>query len=123
AFYFLFGGTIASAAFGGIATSVAVMIRPNLVPLCGVLVLWLLIRLWRRANDRRNTAMSLLVFLTGMIPGVVATALINRYLYGSLIQSGYGDLNSMFRWTHVLPNLENYSSWFVAYQTPIAVLG
>lgn len=114
AFYFLLGTTAPSRAAAGLLTSAAILIRPNLALLAAVPALWLLYR---------RSVKSCLAYVAGVVPGAVAVALINQYLYGSPLRSGYGDVSGMFSWENVPANLNRYFRWFVEYQTPLAVAG
>ncbi len=123
AFYFLLGSSLASTALAGFTAALAILIRPNLVPLAIPLAVWYLVRrtpLVSRLSDRlRDFA----VFSLAVLPGVVTVSAINRYLYGSASSSGYGGLAEMFSWTHVLPNLGRFITWIAETQTPLALLG
>ena len=83
-----------SAALAGLATAMAILIRPNLVPLAAVLGAWLL---WRRhkapRGDRIRAASA---FAAGVVPGCLAIAWINQGLFGSPLASGYGSTADFF---------------------------
>ena len=123
AFYFLLGRRRGQALAAGAAASVAILIRPNLVPLAIPMAAWFLIRRAPAPIDRRNRWVDAAIFLAGLAPGVVATALINAALYGSPATSGYGSVSSIYAWAHVMPNLRHFVSWIVATQTPLALIG
>ena len=109
------GRSPSSAVIAGLAASIAILIRPNLVPLAAVLALWYL---WRDRQWRRAAA-----FIAGVLPGIIAVALINRALYGSPTTSGYEDLSRLFRWEHIWPNLTRYTVWLVTAEPVLAILG
>lgn len=112
----------ASAALAGIATALAVLIRPNLVPLALPVALVVAIaggpevhwgaRLW-----------TLLRFGLAALPGPLAVATLNHLLYGSPLRSGYGDPGLLFTWSHVPPNLVRYPRWLLETHTPLVLLG
>jgi hypothetical protein len=108
------GTSIGSATAGGLAAGLAILIRPNLFPLAGVLALRFLMK--RRVG-------SLTLFSAGAALGMAITALINQRLYGSPLASGYGDLGSLFGWGNVLPNMRLYPGWLVSVQTPLVLAG
>jgi len=106
----------------GLAGSMAILTRPNLVPLAGVLWLGLA---WRAFATRRKTRKPLLsvgTFTLGVTPGIVAVALLQRHLYGSPLASGYTDLGGLYAWSNAWINLRHYGSWLVDTQTPIVAL-
>ena len=99
----------------GLAGSAAILIRPNLAPL-SVGVALLLYRLGPRAMDR------LAAYATGLVPGIVTVAIVNNMLYGSPFLTGYGDVGSYFRVTHVPVNLALYTRWLLETQGPLLFL-
>jgi len=98
----------------GFAASLAVLTRPNLVPLAGV------VGLIAAAGQVRPK--TFLAFAAGIVPGCVAVAIINRVLYGSSIVSGYGSLETLFKWSHIPTNLHRYPAWLVEVQSPLIFL-
>jgi hypothetical protein len=106
----------------GLATSLAIVTRPNLVVAAVVPALWLC---WEAsktpAADGRSFA-RFASFVLGVLPGCVAVAVINGYLYGAPWKSGYGSLASLFALNHILPNLRLYTSWMWQSQTPVIFL-
>jgi hypothetical protein len=96
----------------GFAMAVVIMIRPNLAPLAGVLVVW-------TALVNRRSVFRLAV---GIAPGVLGTLWVNWRMYGSPLTSGYGDLSRYYAWPFALANLRRYPAWIVDTQTPIVVL-
>lgn len=108
-------GAVAAGALSGIA----VLVRPNLAPLCLVVALAGAMASPSGVVLRRRAA----GFVCGLTPGVVALAVLNRYLYGSPTASGYGSLESLFAWQHVGPNLHAYASWLADCETPWLALG
>ena len=112
----------AVAAFGaGLCASAAILIRPNLLPIGVVLGLWAIWRELGARADRRPGRIA--AFAAGAIPGCVAVAAINRWVYGSPLASGYGDLNSLFSLSHAAVNVRQYASWLAETQTPLALAG
>jgi hypothetical protein len=111
-----------AAAFGaGVSSSAAILIRPNLLPVGLVLGLWAIWSELRAGSDAR--VRRVVAFAAGAIPGCVAVAAINRWLYGSSLASGYGDLNSLFSLSNVAVNVRQYASWLAETQTPLAIAG
>lgn len=133
AIYFTLGTARRSAALAGLTASAAILIRPNLVPLAAVLVLW---RLWTALKPcATETATqdcptpvpqalrAVVPMIAGMLPGCLFIAWINNSLYGSPLASGYGTLSALFSVAHVPANLERYSRWLMQSQTPLAAFG
>jgi hypothetical protein len=124
AFYFLLGEGAASATAAGLAAGLAILIRPNLVPLAAIMGLWYLVRLWRDGAGARVRAIGRgALFSAGVAAGAGAIAVINQHLYGSPFISGYANVGGMFAADHFWPNARNYATWFIRWQTPVALLG
>ena len=85
----------------GAAAGFAVLTRPNLIPVCAVVLLVLL-------ANRRSRA-DVLRFAFGLAPAVGALLLLQWRLYGSPFASGYGDVASLFAPSNVLPNANAYA--------------
>ena len=111
AVYGMLGTSLRSAALAGLAASVAILIRPNLVPLAAVIAAWACV------TDRRRAA----AFAVAVLPGALAVAAINRSLFGSPLASGYGELTSLFSLGHVPSTLASYTRWLIETQTPIVL--
>jgi Dolichyl-phosphate-mannose-protein mannosyltransferase len=123
ALYFLLGRSLRAAFASGAFAALAILIRPNLVLLVVPMALWFLIRRLPPGDGFFQRVLAGAAFALGVVPGVAAVAAINAHLYGSAASSGYGRLQDQFAWTHVLPNLRNYLTWFGDMHTPVAYLG
>ena len=116
--------TRVSAVAAGLAAAMAILTRPNLVPLAAGVGLFYLWRAWRaEAIDRRRAIQHVALFTAGAIPGCLAVAALNTYLNGSPMLSGYGSLSAYFGWAHAGPNLDRYPRWLLQTETPFIVLG
>jgi hypothetical protein len=103
----------------GLASSMALLIRPNLVPVALAIAAAIVAARPHPVEVRRR----LLGYFLGVAPGVGAIALLNRYLYGSPLASGYGSLGSLFGWETVRANAVGYSRWAIDSETPLLVVG
>jgi hypothetical protein len=110
-----------TAFLAGLATGAALMVRPNLLPLA---VVTGGIACFARARAGRNvrSAGNLLLFAAGLLPFLAAIAAIQNAMYGSPFRSGYGDLESLFGLSHILPNLQRYPAWLLRTETPFVLL-
>jgi hypothetical protein len=122
AFYLLLGPTIRSAAGAGLLSALAILIRPNLAPLAGVLAVYYLFAM-RFPETRRRAVGQLIAFSLALVPGAAAIGLINAHLYGSPLSSGYGHWSDLFVLSRVPTNLRLYLGWFVQAHTPLALCG
>ena len=109
----------ASAFGGGLAASAAIVTRPNLVPLAAVLGVFVLVCAAPRLRTRMRYAAC---FAAGALPGPIAVALINRSLYGSPFESGYGSTAELFKIEYLSANLSSYPRWLVETETPLILL-
>lgn len=115
ALYGVLGASTRSAWLGGVSAAIAILIRPNLVPLAALLFAW---KWW---TTRRLTAVVPLAIAT--VPACLFIAWINNLLYGSPLASGYGSLAALFSVSNTATNVQRYGGWLLQSQTPIAVLG
>jgi hypothetical protein len=109
-----------SPALVGLTAGIAILIRPNLVPLCIPIGMWYMIR---RQTDDDSRLLASALFVLGTLPAILLIAFLNDRLYGSPLSSGYGTLNDLYAWSHFGPNLRRYFSWFIFAETPIALAG
>jgi hypothetical protein len=105
--------------WSGVATSAAILVRPNLLPLGAAIGMFLLLRPERTARQRVRAAAA---YAAACAPGCAAVALIQQAFYGSPLASGYGSLSALFSLDHVWPNAERYISWLVQTHTPAIAL-
>ncbi len=115
-------GSKAGATLGGAAAAIAILIRPNLVPVALFIALWLALRDRRLPTLRAHLARTIL-FAIPVALGCLAVAAINQELYGSPTSSGYGNPRTLFSPNRIGPNIFRYGSWLIETQTPLAVLG
>lgn len=108
-------GAATAVVSAGLATSMALLTRPNLLPVAAVLALFIAVRQpqWFRR---------LVWYGAGVSPGVIAIGWLNLTMYGSPLRSGYGDLQNLFAFAHGLPNLQRYATWLVTSHTPFVLV-
>lgn len=112
------GGASAALA-AGLATSMAIMVRPNLAPLALVPAMTLL-----AARDRASRAWTpLVVFVAASAIGPVVVAWSQTVLYGGPFASGYPGASAFFRAEHLAENLRNYPRSFLEVYTALPLLG
>jgi Dolichyl-phosphate-mannose-protein mannosyltransferase len=112
-------GTTTSFAGAGLAAAFAVLTRPNLVMLVMPLLAFVVTRPARMRDRYRAAA----VFACAMLPGAIGVGAINRYLYESAFNSGYGSFSTIYASEHFWPNLQNFTTWLLTTQTPFIGLG
>ena len=100
----------------GLAASMALVTRPNLLPLAGVVAIYLLVS---RGRSGLSSAMR---FALGLVPGALLLAVLQRAMYGSPLATGYGDASTLMAAANVLPNLRRYVGWLLAAHTPFLLL-
>ena len=115
----------AAAILAGVASSLAILVRPNLAPL--LLLVAAACATGRRAPDRPDVASSrgnpplarAIWLLLAAMPGVVALGAIQAVRYGSPLGSGYGSFDDLFALSNVAPNLARYPRWMTETHTPL----
>ena len=95
----------------GLATSAAILVRPNLLPMGIVLGLYFLGKRSSRLGDS-------LMFAAASAPGCLAVAIIQQMFYGSPLRSGYGSLDALFSPANIVPNAARYFTWMWQSHTP-----
>jgi hypothetical protein len=98
-------GTMSAAALSGAVCSLAILIRPNLAPLAGLI---------GAAAIFSNTELRLrrlLLFAGALAPGLVVLGWIQNVRYGSPLASGYGTFSDVFDTRNIVPNLARYPRW------------
>jgi hypothetical protein len=102
----------------GALTGLAILVRPNLVPLA--IFPWLLVI----ARSRRvaEAITPTIWFAAASVPFALLVAWVNDYLYGSPLASGYGELGPGFSLGFAARNLANYPAWWLESQGPLAFL-
>src|SRR5258706_12748516 len=117
----------------GLATSAAILMRPNLLPMGVVLGAYFLVGsdpgdgatrgvASRRHRRRHGGLTPALVFAAASAPGCFAVALIQQMFYGSPWRSGYGALNGLFALNRLAENATRYATWMTGSHTPIWLL-
>ncbi|HYT66176.1 MAG TPA: glycosyltransferase family 39 protein [Vicinamibacterales bacterium] len=92
-------GTRTSAFAAGLAASLAILTRPNIVPLVAPVALFL--------PARRQISW----FLAGCVPGLVLVAAVNHVFYGSATTSGYGSISDIYHASGALQTGWQYLVW------------
>jgi hypothetical protein len=120
AIYFVLRGGGAASAWAGVLAALAVLVRPNLVPLALVLGAFIV---WRGRDEPNARAVWTRAgwFTAALVPALGAIAIINWQLYGSPASSGYGDLGPAYAIDHIAANARRYAAWLV--QTHTALIG
>lgn len=113
----LFAPLRARAGWAGAALGGALLVRPNLVPLVPCFGLFVLLR----AADWRTGLRDGALFTIGLLPGVAAVAAIHTHFYGAPWRSGYGPMETLYGWRHLIPNLQRYPIWLLDTQTPLVL--
>ena len=106
-------GSVAASFASGAAAALAVLIRPNLVPVALVFAVSLLWRPARTRGVRLAALWSPLAFVCGLVPGLVSVGVLNNDLYGSPLRSGYGDLRQIYALGYFPINFLGFLRWIV----------
>jgi hypothetical protein len=115
-------GGKAAALGAGSAASMAILTRPNLVPLAVIPGILVLLPRAADAKSGGNGTVSLLLLIAGVVPGCVAIGVVNWLSNGSPLLSGYGTLDYLYSFANVVPNLDRYPRWLWEQETPLIYL-
>lgn len=103
----------------GIATGIAVLIRPNLIPLAVIPVL-----LCARPafGSERQWMLRMAAFAAPVSLAAVFIAWLFNDLYGSPLRSGYGATGDLYSRESVFPNAGLYAQWILSSHGPFVFL-
>lgn len=101
-----------NAAAAGLLASIAILIRPNLAPLAGIVAAAV------AAGDPGAWTRRAAIAICATIPAAIALAVIQDVRYGSPLASGYGSARDLFSAGNVGPNVSRYTRWLTATHTP-----
>jgi hypothetical protein len=118
----MFSGRRLALFMAGLAAGMAIITRPNIVPLAALPPLYLSYQAarhgWTAANFRR-AFVDVALFAIGPAAAAAAVGTVNAHLYGSPFLSGYGASDALFGRRFIIPHLVNYASWLTFAQTPV----
>ncbi|HKC56739.1 MAG TPA: glycosyltransferase family 39 protein [Vicinamibacterales bacterium] len=99
----------------GVASGLAILIRPNVAPLAMFPALLLFL------SDKRRLKHIVLFGMPTVLAAVVI-ATINARWYGSPFMSGYGSVDALYSSDRIPLNLRRYTGWLIDTQTPFVFL-
>ncbi len=103
------------------AAALAILTRPNLVPLAAFVFLVIAVGGWNRRSAERWWLRPL-TFAALVAPACLAVAWLNTQWYGSPFRSGYEPLANLYAWSHLGTNLRQFGGWLVDSQTAAILL-
>src|SRR5207249_2708209 len=106
----------------GLASAASIMLRPNLAVLAIGVAIVALRPIADAGPRRRGLVRSMCAFGAGAAPAAMGIALLNTYLYGGPTVPSYTHLDSLYRWSHAVPNITRYLPWLIETQTPFVLL-
>jgi len=112
--------TLASAIGAGVLAAAAVLTRPNLAPLAAVVIA--IAAGWPRTGESPVDLRRLIACVAGIAPGALLLVWLQRQLYGSPLQSGYGDISEFFALSNIWPNVGDYSRRILVGEGPALAL-
>jgi hypothetical protein len=101
----------------GTFAALAILTRPNLVPLAGVVGLFFIWPVLRRSAGRQAVIRAA-SFTVPAVAGCLAVAATNQHLYGSPLRSGYEPLGALYALANAWPNLDRYPRWLIQTESP-----
>lgn len=109
AFVFALSPVPGSPLAAGAAAGLAVLTRPNLLPLAAVVAL-AVINWPRGRHDRRLQRRNVFAFAAGIAPAIGTFVFLQWRLYGSPFMSGYGSAGELFAASNIAPNISAYAN-------------
>ena len=112
----------------GLAAAMAVLTRPNLLPLAVAIAAYVASGFSRTYSNRAAQGPPegglhvRLRYIAGLAPGLALLAVLQWKMYGSPIATGYGPAQDLFKIANILPNLQRYPLWLVETHTPVIAL-
>ena len=107
------------AALAGVFTALAVLVRPNLVPLAVVVGGFAAVRGDGATRARWTRA---LTFAAPVVTASLVVAWLNWRWYGSPLRSGYDDLGETYAIDHIAVNARHYAEWLIQAHSPLLML-
>jgi hypothetical protein len=110
-------------ALAGLCCGLALLVRPNLLPLALVAVLAVATR--ERSTGIRDWGLGIrnvALFLLAAIPFGIVVLWLNAQLYGSPLRTGYGAAGQLFSLSALPVNASRYFRWLVETHTPFPLL-
>jgi hypothetical protein len=101
-------------ALAGVSCGIALLVRPNLLPLALIAGLFIAVR------ERRILPVARFAF--AVIPSGLLVLWLNSGLYGSPFRTGYGQLGQLFGHAAASVNAPRYLLWLVQTHTPFPLL-
>ena len=111
--------TLAAGLFAGIA----ILTRPNLVPILavpGLFLLWAVIS--ERSQQAAGRAASVAVCSSAPSRRASLWPISMRRWYGGVLNNGYGAFDYLYGLENLWPNVTRYSGWLLDSQTPVVLL-
>jgi hypothetical protein len=107
----------------GLAGTMAIAIRPNLVPAALALLVWTSLADAHDPQPRGRFATRTVRLVLGLAPSIAATAYLNGHLFGSPLRSGYGDdVRDLYSWGYLWRNASQFAVWASQTDTPVLAL-
>jgi hypothetical protein len=106
----------------GVCCGLALLVRPNLLPLAAVAGIYVLQVESPESKVQRPWPAGGLMFALGAIPFVGLVLWLNAALYGGALRTGYGQVGNLFSLSVIPANAARYGRWLVEAQTPFPLL-
>lgn len=122
ALYLTTGASVTSAVAAGASAGIAVVTRPNLVGLAVPLGAYLVWRVWTERSHARPAILRLLAFTALTIAGCIAVAMVNTWLFGAPMQTGYGTVGEVFKSSYAPRTIRGFITRPVATEPALVLL-
>jgi hypothetical protein len=75
-----------------------------------------------RESEGRRAVVHVALYVCGIIPGMLILGIVNQALYGSPLESGYGDFTVLYSVANFPGNVWRYPLWLIRLETPVVAL-
>jgi hypothetical protein len=106
----------------GLASALAIVTRPNTVPLAAVLLLGVVWLSRSRPSEGARWLLAPALYAAGTVPGILAVVAIHTTWYGSPFESGYGPARELYFLENGWTNVPRYLRWLISSETPFVTL-
>jgi hypothetical protein len=105
---------------GGVCCGLALLVRPNLLPLAAVAGAFVLVA--EPIPNPQSLIPRTFRFCLAVLPFALLIVWLNAELYGGALRTGYGELGNLFGFSNIVINAPRYARWLIETHTVFPLL-